>query len=134
MKVKEALNRPGYRYVIIGVTVYLYEILAIIIAQHLGAGPVLAVAISFWTALIFSFTLQKVITFRDKRTHHKILLPQFLAYCLLVLFNFGFTVLITKLLSPTIPPTVTRTVALGLTTIWNFYLYKTHIFKTDNPL
>jgi putative flippase GtrA len=133
-KLKSFFQRPAYRYITVGVSVYLYEILVIIIAQHYGASPVEAVAISFWSALLVSFGLQKLVTFSDKRLHHKILLGQFIAFSFLVLFNFCFTVLITKLLSSVAPPTITRTLALGITTIWNFYLYKTHIFKGSNPL
>ena len=135
-KLREVLKRPGMRYLIVGGSVYAFELAVIVVAQALGAGPVMAVAISFILGTLVSFVLQKFVTFSDKRTHHKIITAQFLAICLLVLFNFGFTVLVTKLLSPPLPAVVTRTLALGTTTIWNFYLYKTRIFKTneDNPV
>jgi putative flippase GtrA len=103
--------------------------LIILIAQRLGASAVAAVAISFWLGLAVSFSLQKIITFGDKRLQRKVLVPQAVAYGLLVLFNFGFTVLVTGLLSPPVPPVITRTLAIAITTIWNFYLYKTRIFK-----
>jgi putative flippase GtrA len=78
------------------------------------------------------------VTFGDKRMHHKVLVPQIAAYCLLVAFNFGFTVLVTKLLEGVLPAALSRTLALGVTTMWNFYLYKTRIFKTtdseENPV
>jgi len=64
--------------------------------------------------------------------HHRILLPQLIAVSLLVLFNFGFTILVTKLLSGHLPAAVARTIALGTTTIWNFYIYRTRVFKTDD--
>lgn len=121
--------RSNRRYITIGISVYLFEILVIIIAQWLGASPVLAVGISYWMGLVVSFILQKIVTFKDARMHHKVLIPQIIAFCLLVLFNFGLTLLITKLLSPPLPAVLSRTIALGLTTIWNFYLYKYHIFN-----
>jgi len=117
------------RYVVIGISVYIFELLVIAIAQHQGASAVVAVALSFWLGWMVSFLLQKFIAFEDSRTHKKVLLPQILAYSALVLFNFGFTVLVTKLLQDFIPAVATRTLALGITTIWNFYLYKTRIFK-----
>lgn len=117
---------------VIGGSIYVLELLVIISAQHLGASAVLAVGLSFWVGLVVSFVLQKVVTFGDKRVHHRVLLPQIAAFCLLVLFNFGFTLLVTKLLSPVLPAILTRTLALGITTVWNFYLYKTHIFKSDS--
>jgi putative flippase GtrA len=123
------------RYLVIGISIYLFELLIIIVAQGLGADNVLAVGISFWSGLIISFILQKIITFQDKRIHHKILLPQLTAFALLVVFNFGFTVTVTQILGSHLPPTITRTIALCITTIWNFYLYKTRIFKSnDNPV
>lgn len=122
------------RYIIIGVSVYLFELLIIFTAINLGSSSVFAVGLSFWLGLIVSFLLQKIVTFRDKRVHHKILLPQIIAYSLLVLFNFAFTVGFTALLDDNWPPAVLRTIALGITTIWNFYLYKTRIFKMESPL
>lgn len=128
-KIKALLKTARGRYLVIGISVYLLELLIIVVAQQLGASAVVAVGLSFWLGLVISFGLQKLITFGDKRLHHKFLIPQIIAFCLLVLFNFGFTILVTDLLSPPVPPVVTRTLALGITTIWNFYLYKTRIFK-----
>jgi putative flippase GtrA len=129
------LASPGRRYLIIGGSVYLLELLVILVAQSLGASAVAAVGLSFWIGLIVSFGLQKTITFGDKRLHSRVLVPQILAYCLLVAFNFGFTLIVADLLSATWPAVVTRTLALGITTIWNFYLYKTRIFKiAGNPV
>ncbi len=128
-QVRNFLAKPIGRYLIIGGSVFLLEIAIIIIAQSLGASPTLAVGISFWLGLIISFTLTKLVTFGDKRVHHRILLPQIIAFSLLVMFNFGFTILVTSWLQDVVPPVVTRTIALGVTTIWNFYLYRTRIFK-----
>jgi putative flippase GtrA len=134
-RIKELLSRPGYRYLIIGGSVYILELVVITLSQSLGASAVLAVGLSFWIGLVVSFLLQKLVTFSDKRTHHKVLVPQIIAFSLLVLFNFGFTVLVTKLLAHTIPAVATRTLALLITTIWNFYLYRTRIFKSPgNPI
>jgi putative flippase GtrA len=134
-KLRGLLAKPSGRYLVIGVSVYLLELLVIIAAQALGASAVIAVGLSFWIGLSVSFGLQKVITFGDKRLHHRVLIPQIIVYCLLVFFNFGFTLLVTKLLSSVIPAVATRTIALAITTLWNFYLYKTRIFKSDdNPV
>jgi putative flippase GtrA len=128
---RQLLQRPGMRYLLIGGSVYALELVVIFIAQYYGASAVVAVGLSFWSGLVVSFALQKLVTFSDKRLHHQVLIPQVIAFSLLVLFNFGFTVLITKLLNDVIPAAVCRTLALGLTTIWNFYLYKTRIFKAN---
>ena len=129
------LATPGRRYLVIGGSVYLLELVVIVVAQGLGTSAVVAVGLSFWTGLVVSFGLQKIVTFGDKRLHHRVLLPQIIAYSLLVLFNFGFTIVVTKLLISVIPAVATRTLALAITTLWNFYLYRTRIFKTDdNPV
>lgn len=128
-RLKELLKRPGYRYLLIGGSVYVFELAVIVVAQQLGASPVWAVAISFCLGTLVSFFLQKLVTFGDKRMHHRILIPQMIATALLIVWNLGFSVVLTKLLQHYSPAVVTRTLALGITTIWNFYLYKTRIFK-----
>ena len=123
-------QRSASRYVVIGVSVYVLELLVIFSAQRLGASALLAVGLSFWIGLLVSFALQKLIAFGDRRLHRQVLIPQMAAFSLLVLFNFGFTLGITQFIGGHAPAVVSRTIALGLTTIWNFYLYKTRIFKT----
>lgn len=123
------------KYLIVGGSVYVLELVVIVLAQNAGATAVEAVSISFVVGLVVSFILQKFVTFGDKRVHHKVLLPQFVAVTLLVIFNFCFTVLMTKIFTHLLPVVVIRTLAIGMTTIWNFYLYRTRIFKTDeNPV
>jgi len=131
MSLRELMKKPGMRYLIVGGSVYVLELVVIVLAQYWGATAVEAVGIAFFVGLVVSFLLQKLFTFGDKRTHHKVLIPQIIAVTLLVLFNFGFSLLVTKLLQDHLPAVVTRTLALGVTTIWNFYLYRTRIF--NNP-
>lgn len=132
--IKELLKRPGYRYLLIGGSVYLFELAVIVAAQALGASAPWAVAISFCLGTFVSFFLQKIVTFGDKRMHHRILIPQMVATALLIVWNLGFSVLLTKALQDHLPAVVTRTLALGVTTIWNFYLYKTRIFKRSEEV
>jgi putative flippase GtrA len=127
-KILSRLSPHLRRYLVIGVSVYAFELAVIVMALRAGASNVWAVGISFWAGLLVSFFLQKLVTFHDKRMHHRIVLAQFIAVTMLVLFNFGFTLLVTKLLQPLAPAVVSRTLALGITTLWNFYLYKTRIF------
>lgn len=129
--ITDALRRPGVRYLLIGGSVYVFELAVIVIAQHQGAGPVLAVGLSFCLGTAVSFLLTKLVTFSDRRMHHKVLLPQIIATICLVLFNLGFSLVLAALLSDQLPTVVVRTLALGITTIWNFYLYRTRIFNKD---
>ena len=128
--IKAMLQRPGYRYLIIGSSVYLFELAVIVVAQWLGASAVWAVAISFCLGTAVSFFLQKLVTFGDKRMHRRVLIPQIVATVLLIIWNLGFSVLVTRLLQHHVPAVVARTFALGVTTMWNFYLYRTRIFKS----
>jgi len=130
--VQELLKRPGPRYLFVGGVVYAFELAVIVLAQAYGATAVSAVAISFCLGTAVSFFLQKLITFGDKRMHHRVLIPQLIATILLILWNLGFSVLLTKLLQHHTPAVIARTIALLITTIWNFYLYKTRIFKNSN--
>lgn len=130
-KLKLHLKRPGVRYLIVGGSVYVFELAIIIAAQLLGASPVISVAVSYTLGTLLSFLLQKLVTFSDKRMHHKIVIPQLVATIALVVFNFGFTLLVAALLTNIVPTVISRTLALGVCTIWNFYLYKTRIFKQD---
>jgi putative flippase GtrA len=127
------LPKRTRHYLIIGFSVYIFELIIIFVAQWLGASNLLAVGLSFWLGMLLSFGLQKIVTFQDKRLQHRILIPQLIAYSILVLGNFSFTLFITHLLGGVISPAVSRTLALGITTIWNFYFYKTKVFNRDSP-
>lgn len=123
-------DRHIQRYIIVGMSVYIFELLVIKVSiSKAGASPLRAVTYSYCSGLVVSFLLQKIITFKDRRMHHRILLPQLLAFSCLVIFNLGFTLVCTKLLAPLLSPVFTRTIALGLSTFWNFYLYKMKIFN-----
>jgi putative flippase GtrA len=131
MNPSKLLETATGRYITVGGSVYVLELIVIYIAGQAGASQIVSVALSFWIGLVVSFVLQKLFTFQDKRTHKRLVVKQFMAVCVLVLFNFGFTIAVTKLLEGKAPAAVSRTVALGITTLWNFYLYKTRIFKAE---
>lgn len=131
-KAKDLLKLPKYRYIIVGGGVYLLELLIIWLLVRCGTSSLMAVTVSYWIGIISSFLLQKIITFGDRRMHHRIVVPQAIAFGLLVLFNFGFTLLMVKILSDVMPAGFARTLALGITVVWNFYLYKTRIFKRSD--
>jgi putative flippase GtrA len=124
------LSKSTRRYLIIGVSVYLLEVAIILIGQRAGASAVASVTLAFWLGLLTSFLLQKVITFEDKNFEKHIVFRQMVAYGILIAWNYGFTILFTKLFQDLMPAVLCRTVALGFCTIWNFYLYKLHIFKS----
>jgi putative flippase GtrA len=131
---RSAISLQTKRYLIIGISIYLLEVLVITAAQKAGLSSVVAVGIGFWVGLLASFLLQKIVTFGDKRYQHKVIISQFLLVCLLVAWNFIFTLGLTALLQSYLPAFICRALALGITTIWNFYLYKVHIFKSPQDV
>lgn len=127
-------NLATYRYLAVGLGVYLIELCVIFIAQASGGSDLFAVGLSFWIGLIVSFILQKFVTFRDSRTQSKIVLFQIAAVVALVLFNFAFTLICTSLLASVLPVFIIRGGAIAVTTMWNFYLYKSRIFRGQKLL
>ena len=125
---------PFRRYIAVGLVVYAVELLCIYVYRQFSQNTTAAVAVSFWVGFVLSFLLQKFVAFQDNRTQKGLIGTQFTAYFLLVVFNFGFTILITRALDSVAPIYLTRTFALGITTIWNFYLYKTRIFAKAGTL
>ena len=131
MTIPKIWQKRWGRYLLVGGSVYLFELFIIYLAQQLGANNVTAVGAAFWCGLLISFLLQKIVTFDDKRIKHKIILWQFGAFVALVLFNFSFTLIFTWITQDYMPAYASRTLALAVTTVWNFYLYKTKIFHSN---
>lgn len=127
-KIKKYSQNTLHRYLVIGGSVYLLEMIIILTSQKLGASPVTAVGVGFWVGLVVSFLLTKFVTFSDNRKNTKVVLSQAVAYGALVLFNFLFALLVAKIFVNILPAVASRTISLIITTIWNYFLYKRHIF------
>lgn len=117
------------RYIFIGGVSYIIEMIALLTCAYiLLFSPELSVACSFWVGLIVSFLLQKYIAFNNKSSHKKVIGRQAVLYGLLVLFNYGFTIAFVSLSVDILGLVIARTLALGITTTWNYFVYK-QIFK-----
>lgn len=120
------------RYILVGLAVYLFEVVIIISSQQVfGLSAVAAVTVSFWLGLVVSFVLTKVVTFQDTRRHHRVVAAQFLGYTLLTLWNFGFTIGFTSLFQSFIPAVWCRTITLAITVSWNYFVYQTRLFRSQ---
>lgn len=117
------------RYIVIGGTAYAIELLCIYTLRAILHDDVLAVGISFWIGLIVSFVLQKVIAFKNHNKTPRMLARQVATFSLLVLVNYVFTLAVVALTANIVSLFVARTVALIITTGWNFIIYKKIIFK-----
>lgn len=127
--VKKLLDLPVSRYILVGGLSYVIEIGFIYLLVMSGVDRILAVAIGFWIGFFLAFCLQKIIAFRNKTSEAKQVVKQSVLYAVLVLFNYGFTLVFVALLSPLINIYIARTIALGITTCWNFIIYKRFIFS-----
>lgn len=128
-KLSELLANSTVRYVLVGGSAYVIEIAIILTAQKVNINSIFAVALSFWVGLVYTFILQKFFSFKDRRTERKLVASQVFMVTALVIFNFVFTIAVTALLRHEFPAIVIRTGAIAITVMWNYYLYKKHIFK-----
>lgn len=127
--VKPILSLPIARYIIVGGVSYIVEVGILYGLQTINIHPLLAVTIAFWVGLTIAFLLQKVIAFQDKHTSPKKIASQTTMYMALVGFNYIFTLGLVHVLEPYIGLIIARTIALAITTIWNYILYSKVIFK-----
>lgn len=88
--------------------------------------------VSFVMGLLTSFALNRQWTFftttdgeYSKRLHH-----QFVMYLALALMNLLLTIWFVQVFTKFgVLPAIAKILAMGITSVWNFFLYKTAIFK-----
>lgn len=119
------------RYLIVGTLAYAVEMIILYGLRYaLNLSPLKAVAISFWTGLVVAFILQKIITFKNHSRSLHILSKQLGGYGVLVAFNYAFTLLLVNLFSPSFSVFLIRTMAILITTLWNYIIYRS-LFKNQ---
>ncbi len=123
-KLKLKVSSVVIRYVAIGIGAYAIE-LSFLLFLHdvIGYSSALSVAIAFWVGFVASFLLQKLFTFRDFKRTLQVISKQAGAYSLLVGFNYIFTLIVVSLF-PSHLVVLSRTLALMVTTVWNYVIYK----------
>lgn len=127
---KQAINKSSFfRYVFVGGLTYVVDI-TILVGMYAGlhTSRSLAASASFWAGLFFSFLLQKLVAFQDYQKEVKAISKQALAYGVLIAFNYFLTVFIVNLF-PGRDIVYSRTLAVGITTIWNYVVYKKLVFR-----
>jgi putative flippase GtrA len=119
-----------FRYIIIGGVSYIAEVATLwVLVYILHIDSVVAVAISFWVGLIISFFLQKFFAFRNTSKSIKHFAGQSIAYGVLVGVNYLFTIGFVYATQSFFGLILARTIALAITTGWNFIIYNKIIFK-----
>jgi putative flippase GtrA len=118
-----------YRYILIGGVSYLIEVsILITLYGHFHANKTIATTASFWIGLLLSFLLQKLLAFKDYKREIRAISGQMAWFAGLVIVNYLFTLLVISLL-PGEYLIIGRTVALIITTTWNYVIYKKIIFS-----
>lgn len=119
------------RYCLIGGVSYAIE-LAVLFTLHanLHLQRTVAAGIAFWVGLTISFVLQKLLAFKDFNKEAKVVAKQGATYAVLVAWNYFVTLLIVSLF-PNKYLLYSRTLALLITTAWNYLVYKRYIFNKE---
>lgn len=111
----------GITYVFdIGILVSLYS--------GLHTSRAVAASASFWLGLIFSFLLQKLLAFQDYKKEMRAISRQIFWYAILIVINYFVTILVVSMF-PGRYIVISRTAALLVTTLWNYFIYKKIIFR-----
>lgn len=115
-------------YLVIGGLSYVIDAgLLYVLSARLGVALWAAASVGFWTSVVANFGLNHLV-FRSVTggpVHLHVL-----RYGALLLFNFVFTLLLLEAGAALgAPVLVTKTVAVGVTTCWNFVLYRTWVFR-----
>ena len=116
-------------YLLVGTTSYLIEMGSLYFFNTIfGLSSVMAVAISFWIGFVVAFVLQKWFTFKSHNKKPRVISSQLIAYSILAIWNYGFTLLAVAMFSQTTSVFVIRTITIAIITLWNFAIYNI-IFK-----
>lgn len=128
--IQKVLSHNLVRYILVGGGSYVIEMGLILFLTYLvHVNPVLSVGIAFWFGLVISFVLQKIVAFGDTSKSKKQLTTQTIQYAVLVGVNYLFTLLFVWATTSLIGIFFARTIALAITTTWNYVIYSKVIFK-----
>jgi len=134
MRIFSRLSQSSiFRYIFIGGLSYLIEVgLLALLIYGLKMTSVLAVGISFWLGFLIAFVLQKLIAFKNTDRSKKTVARQTLLYSGLVGVNYLFTLAFVAIFGPILGTIIARTIALIITTGWNYVIYSKLIFRSKN--
>lgn len=126
---RSIVEKPIVRYVLAGGLSYVIELSFLLFLHGVFSLNVEAsTAIAFWVGLTVSFLLQKTFAFKDYQKNLGAISKQLGAYATLVMVNYVFTLTLVSIL-PSRFVIISRTVALIVTTAWNYHFYNKYIFS-----
>lgn len=118
------------RYLFIGGSTFVIDFgLLVILHDILNFNVLVAASISYWTSIIFNFTINRYWTFNS--TEKGELKKHIVEYSILLAFNYAFTIgFIAAATGLGLHYTIAKVLAVGLQISWTYYIYKNVIFKS----
>ncbi|WP_456826069.1 GtrA family protein [Cellulomonas sp. P5_E12] len=115
------------RYLGAGILSYVVDTgLLLLISGPLGQPVWLAATIGFWTSVLLNFALNRATFSQDGGST----LRHGVRYAVLLAANYAVTlVIVTVGVAHGLTPFIPKTIAVGLTTITNFLLYRRWVFR-----
>ena len=126
---KDLLSRPAVRYIAVGGLSYVIEISILFGLYYIVHIPATAATtIAFWVGLFLSFLLMKLLAFQNFQKEMAAIARQGVLYGLLVVLNYLFILIVVGLF-PARYVMLSRTIAMMIIPLWNFFIYKRLVFK-----
>jgi putative flippase GtrA len=126
---QKALQNSLFRYIFVGGIAYVIDIVALIgLYRYLHTSRAEAAAVSFWAGTLAGFVMQKFIAFQDYQKELRAISKQGASYAILITFNYLLTIFIVNLF-PGRDIVYSRTLAVAMTTLWNYVIYKKLVFR-----
>lgn len=119
-------------YVVVGVVGFAVDFGLLVLFREVVRTPVwLAATISFWASLAVVFLSNKYLTFDARGAGSR----QLLRYFVLLGVNYLATLGVIYLAERTgFGYQIGKVVAVGMTTIWNYFAYQLWVFRTPEPV
>lgn len=133
--IKALLGKKIVRYVIVGVASVGVDYGTLLFTYHvLNLSLAAATTTGFLVGLVVNFLLNKFWSFNASHSA-KNSAKQAMMVAVLVAFNLLVTnIVVIYLHKLHIGPEISKIITTGMITLWNYVLYKEHIFKEPEPV
>ncbi len=122
------LFRQFLSYTWIGMSAVLLDLVSLtILKEFFDIRPFIAVIINQAFLILYVFTLNKLITFKNTDLPHR----QFIRFCILAAWNYLFAVGAMFVLNELyeVHHLIVRIGCIGVAVCWNFFLYKKWVYR-----
>lgn len=127
--IEKLLNHTLVRYILVGGISFAAELaLLLLFTGVFDIQRTIATAVTFWVGLILAFVLQKLFAFKDYQKDLRAISRQGVSYGLLVAWNYTFTLFVVSVF-PSRYLVFSRVLAVAITTVWNYFIYRKVIFS-----